>query len=591
MLGLGSAAARVRVGAFAVPILVILGALLLFGSGGGDDSHITWWVVDELTRTGKIVNLNGDALEQSSSLGLVLLAAAVRLLLPIATPALGVLLSLLALGGTCWLTGRLARRLDPALEIPASLLVATSGPLVYWATSGMETSLAAFATVWLLDAFARLLELPRSVARSELITWRLGGNLLAASAWFVSVRPENPLLLAGILLSTGLICGFEWQRKPAAEPALNVPILIGGALLSVLPAIALFLFRRWKFHEWFPHPVSAKAGGGTRWGAGWSYLLDHSLQFQPALLLLLPLSALLLIALTLTGRRKPLLAVFAAHSLLGVLFVLSSGGDWMSCGRFLAPLLPVWWLTVLGAAHFVAQARRAYLVYGSLALAAANLTLLVRLAHGGGTNGYPLTAARTVVPAARAEYGLANYPFLELANKSHLRDALLAEELKRVVKQVATITPGKIWIASGQAGGAPYHLFSAFPDKLRFIDFWGLTNSEARACLPARKLKHSSLGVALTPELLYQYRDVVLRDCGVPMADIVFNTGLRAGTRRGLEQRGYTVVYFQHGAMPSYSGDSWLRGGTSIDAYIAVRRELAERLQLQYREIRWTLSG
>ncbi len=548
-------------------------------------------MVDELRRTGKIVNLNGDALEQSSSLGLVLLAATARLLLPIATPQLGVLLSLLALGGTCWLTGRLARRLDPALELPASLLVATSGPLVYWATSGMETSLAAFATVWLLDAPARLLEVPRSAARSELMTFRLGGNLLFASAWFVSVRPENPLILAGVLAASGLVCLLRTRRERSSEQGLNVPILIGAAFIAVAPAIALFLFRHLMFQDWFPHPVSAKAGGGTRWDAGWAYVLNHTLQFQPALLLLLPLSALLLLLLSVTGRQKPVTLVLAAHGSLGVLFVLSSGGDWMSCGRFLAPLLPVWWLTVLGAARFVTREKRAWLVAGALTLAAANLAFLVRLAHDGGANGYPLAAALKVVPAARAEYGLSNYPFLELANKSHLRDALLAEELKRVVTQVATVIPGKIWLASGQAGGAPYHLFRSFPGKLRFIDFWGLTNSEARPCLPARKLKFSSLGVALSPELLYKYRDVVLRDCGVPMADIVFNTGFNAGTRRGLEQRGYTVIYVQRGAMPNYADPSWLRGGTSVDAYIAVRRELAQRLQLQYREISWNLAG
>jgi hypothetical protein len=573
------------------PLLAVLGALLLFGSGGGDDSHITWWVVDELTRTGKIVNLNGDALEQSSSLGLVVLAATLRLLLPLATAQLGVLLSLLALVGTCWLTGRLARRLDPSLEMPASWLVATSGPLVYWATSGMETALAAFATVWLLDAIAALLEVPPDAARSELMTWRLGGNLFSASSWFVSVRPENPLLFAGILAIAGALCVPETKRRAGLPQALNPPILIGGALIALAPTIALFVFRRLTFQAWFPHPVSAKAGGSTRWGAGFSYLLDHTLQFQPALLVLLPLSASLLLVLSITGRGKLLPAVLAAHGVFGVLFVLSSGGDWMSCGRFLVPLLPVWWLTVLGAAHFVTRDRRAWLTAGALGLGALNLTLLVRLAHAGGANGYPLAAALKVVPAARAEYGLSAYPFLELANKSHLRDAILAEELKRVVAQVATITSDKIWLASGQAGGAPYHLFSAFPGKLRFIDFWGLTNSEARPCLPARKVKHSSLGVALSPELLYQYRDVVLRDCGVPMADIVFNTGLRDSTRRGLEQRGYTVVYFQRGAMPSYADPSWLRGGTSIDAYIAVRRELAERLQLRYREVRWNLAG
>jgi len=588
MLALGSGARRVSV--LAVPVLVVLGAFALFGSGGGDDSHITWWVVDELTRTGKIVNLNGDAIEQSSSLGLVLLAAGARRLLPIATPELGVLLSLLAVPGTCWLTARLARRLDPVLEFPASWLVATSGPLVYWGTSGMETALAAFATVWLLDAIAQLFEQPRRATWSELMTWRLGGNLLLASTWFVSVRPENPLLLAGILASASVLCLAEHFR-PAGEGQLNFPLLVGGAVIAAAPCVALFLTRQLLFHEWFPHPVAAKAGGGTRWAAGFAYLLDHTLQFQPALLVLLPLSALLLVVLFAVRRSKPLPALLAAHSVFGVLFVLSSGGDWMSCGRFLAPVLPVWWLTVLGAARFLARERQTWLVVAAFTLGAANSTFLVRLAHSGGANGYPLPAALKVVPAARAEYGLSGYPFLELANKSHLRDAILAEELKRVVTQVATIIPDKIWLASGQAGGAPYHLFSAFPDKLRFIDYWGLTSSEARPCLPERKLKHSSLGVALTPELLYQYRNVVLRKCGVPMPDIVFNTNLRASTRRGLEERGYMVVYFQRGAMPSYAVPGYLRGGSNMDAYIAVRRELAERLQLQYREVSWKLAG
>jgi len=589
MLALGSGARRA--GVLAVSGLVVLGALVLYGSGGGDDSHITWWVVDELIRTGKIVNLNGDAIEQSSSLGLVLLAAAARLLLPLATPELGVVLSLVGLAGTCWLTGRLARRLDPVLEIPAALLLATSGPLVYWATSGMETSLAAFATVWLLDAIARVLEQPRTAALGELASFRLGGNLILASAWFVTVRPENPLLLLGILAFSGGLRALETRRSASTEHGPTLAMLLGAGVLAIVPAIALFLFRRLAFHDWFPHPVSAKAGGGIRWGAGWAYLLDHSVQFQPVMLLILPCSVLLLLWAFASRRSRALPAVFAAHAAFGVLFILSSGGDWMSCGRFLAPFLPVWWLAVLAAAHFMVGQRPLWLVTGALALAATNLLFLVRLAHTGGSNGYPLTAALKVVPAARADYGLANYSFLELANKSHLRDALLAEELKRVVGQVAAVTPGKIWLASGQAGGAPYHLFSAFPGKLRFIDFWGLTNSEARPCLPERKLKHSSLGVALTPELLYQHRDDVLKNCGVPQADIVFNTGLRKGTRRGLEQRGYAVVYFQSGAMPNYSEPSWLRGGTSVDAYIAVRRELAERLQLQYREVRWNLTG
>jgi hypothetical protein len=66
---------------------------------------------------------------------------------------------------------------------------------------------------------------------------------------------------------------------------------------------------------------------------------------------------------------------------------------------------------------------------------------------------------------------------------------------------------------------------------------------------------------------------------------------LREGTRKGLEARGYRVVYFQRGAMPNFDEPSIWRGGTSIDAYIAVRRELADKLHLPYREVRWSLAG
>ena len=392
-----------RAALLVVPVLAVLGALLLFGSGGGDDSHITWWVVDELTRTGKIVNLNGDALEQSSSLGLVLLAAAVGLLLPVATAQLGVL-ALAA--GARW--DVLAER---ALGAPASTRSWSFPHACSWrpAARSFIGGRAAWKLRWRrLHRFGYSMpspacsKCPAPASGASCLTWRLGGNVFFASAWFVSVRPENPLLLGAVLASTGLLSA---ERGPARAPERGrseLPTLIGAAVIAVAPAIALFLFRRSTFHEWFPHPVSAKAGGGTRWGAGLHYLLEHTWQFQPALLLLLPLSALLLIALSISGLRKPLPALLAAHGSFGVLFVLSSGGDWMSCGRFWPLLLPVWWLIVLGAAHYFTRDRHAWLLAGALTMAVANLTFLVRLAHGGGTNGYPLAAALKVVPVARA---------------------------------------------------------------------------------------------------------------------------------------------------------------------------------------------
>jgi hypothetical protein len=363
------------------------------------------------------------------------------------------------------------------------------------------------------------------------------------------------------------------------------------ALAGLGPVLGLFAWRRAIFHEWFPHPVAAKAGGAMRWDGGLKYLVHHTIDFQPAIFVLLPLSIGVVLFATVSRRTKPLGAFAATLAALGVLFIGASGGDWMSCGRFLGNQLPVWWLVVTLAVSIVLTTRPAFVTWFALAISLTNLWFLVGLTRSGGTNGYPINAALKVIPAAREQYGLQHYSFLELTNKSHLRDALLSEELKRVVALVAPEVPGKVWIASGQAGGVPYHVFSAFPDKLRFIDFWGLTSSEAMPCIPPSQLRHSSLGVAMSPELMFKYRETILRDCGVPTADIVFNTSLRASTKKGLEERGYRVVYCQRGAMPSFKEASVLRGGTSIEAYIAIREELADKLQMHYREVRWTIAG
>jgi len=571
-----------------VSLLVVVGALALFGSGGGDDSHITWWAVDELRRTGHFHNFNSVTLEQSSSLALVLIAALVRTFVPIPTPALGVALSLLATSASCWMTARVAGRIGPGLGLPAALLVATSGPLIYWGTSGMETALAAFAFVWLVDTLWYCLSQLERPA-SQRASWRsICVRVVPSVALFTSVRPENSLLLVGALAIGISCCALS---SPARRQLLSAPSLHVGILSALAPMALLFGWRRWIFHEWFPHPVAAKAGGGARWLEGWRYLVHHTLDFQPALFVLLPVAIVAVFVAFFVRRVRALSLMLAAFSTLGLAFICASGGDWMSCGRFLAHQLPVWWLTILSALSLALENRRSRVLAVSVALSLVNLWFLVGLARSGGTNGYPLTAALKVVPKAREQYALQSYSFLELANKSHLRDALLSEELKRVVARVAPEIPGKIWIASGQAGAVPYHVFSSFPDRLRFIDFWSLTTSEVIPCLPASKLKHSALGVAATPELIFEYREVIRRDCHVPMADIVFNTSLRAGTRRGLEQRGYRVIYFQRGSMPSFAEPGMLRDGTSVDAYIAVKRELADKLHLLYREVRWTLTG
>lgn len=564
-------------------------SVLLFGSGGGDDSHITWWVVDELRRTGHFHNFNGVSLEQSSSLALVLLVYALRLFVHVPTAALGVVVSIAALFATCWMTGRFARRFERRLAVPAVLLVATSGPLAYWSTSGMETALAAFSGVWLISVIDACLELvaPRSTGRASMA---ICVECFFASALFASVRPENPLVLLCLLLGCAVLCSFSSRADRAGRPDAMARTLSLPLVCMLAPIALLFVWRRSVFREWFPHPVSAKSGAGARWAAGVDYLIHHLRDFQPAMFVLLPIAIGIVLAAFWRGRAKTSAAVVALLGAIGLLFICAAGGDWMSCGRFLAPYVPIWWLTVLIALSLALKRRQVLLPFVAV-LATANAWYFWSLVRGGGVNGYPLVAALRVVPAAQKEYGLESYPFIELANKSHLRDSLLSEELKRVISRIRPSVAGTIWLASGQAGAVPYHVFRAFPEGLRFIDFWGLTTTEVMPCLPPSRLKHSSLGVATTPELLFEYRERVLRDCHVPLADVVFNTSLRSGTRKGLEARGYRVIYFQRGPMPSFAEPSLFRGGTSMDAYIAVRRELADELGLRYREVQWTLPG
>jgi hypothetical protein len=64
------------------------------GVGGHDDSHITFYVARQLSSTGEYVNYNHETVEQNSSIGLVLILAALRLITGVSLPLLGYLVSM-----------------------------------------------------------------------------------------------------------------------------------------------------------------------------------------------------------------------------------------------------------------------------------------------------------------------------------------------------------------------------------------------------------------------------------------------------------------------------------------------------------------
>ncbi len=571
-----------RVGAAVLAAAAATAAVLLFGSGGGDDSHITWWVVDALVRVGQIININGVRLEQSSSLALVIVVAALKCVTPLSTPALGVLFSLTALIATAWMTGHVASRIDPRFRLVATILVATSAPLTYWATSGMETALSAFSAVWLIEAVLSGLDISQLNGRRRLAVQL---QLFVAVFLYATVRPENPLLLFLFVIIAFMLQALKWSGALTAFTELRPLIVM--ALLVVLP---LFAYRRLTFGEWFPHPVAAKTGGAAHWIQGAHYLVQQSTTWAPLLCFLVPLSFVIVVRTCVRSKAELLAVLIAAQSFVVLFFIISSGGDWMAAGRFLAVGFPAWWLLVLAAGRSLSTPRwRSILLVSACALVV-NVATMVKLALGKEANGYPLVAALRVVPAARQAYALGGYSFLELANKSHLRDAVASEELKIIVAK-ALKRRTTLWLASGQAGAIPYDVFSTFPNKLHFIDFWGLTTAELLPCVKD-KVHSSRLGLTLSMATLFSDAARIEEKCGVPTPDIIFNTSLRVGTRRQLEGFGYRVVYFQGGAMPSFRDPhSGFEGGTRMDTYIAVRQSLADDLDLRYHELRWDFGG
>lgn len=68
---------RRRVALAAITIGAIAAAIALFGIEARDDDYITFFAAQHLALTGSLTNINGAHVEQSSTLALVLLLAAV----------------------------------------------------------------------------------------------------------------------------------------------------------------------------------------------------------------------------------------------------------------------------------------------------------------------------------------------------------------------------------------------------------------------------------------------------------------------------------------------------------------------------------
>ena len=443
-----------RYAAFAaagLPFLLV-GALTFANSS--DDPLVTLRYAYNLLHHGQPVFNLGQRVEGYTS-PLHLLLAVVLLVLPGGAALIKLkLASLLFAAGALWQTGRLSRivGLPRSAQLAVMVAVAGSWNFMVSAGNGLETSLVAFLAT---GAASSLAEPDQARVPRRAAAW---SGLLALS------RPDAVLIVAAL-------AGVSLMREHGQTWWRRITWLIGPAAALG----ALLAFRLAYYGELVPNTYFAKHLGVLPSAAlGSLYLVGSQ-----------PLSGLGLgaVVLILEGwliwegtrrhaRARPAITYALGVTLAEVLFVVTSGGDWMKGERFLAPAIPAATVLVfLGVEAVLASGPRGRATSPAgrrLALTAITAALVA-----------PVTGA-DVAPAwslggvsDRSLIASGHYPLSPIWTK--------AVGLARCLKAGQSV-------AYSEAGLLGYE----YPD-LRVIDTRGLTDTEIALRSPASE--HRPWGV------------------------------------------------------------------------------------------------
>ena len=549
-----------RAGCDALPAsaLLIIG-LLLFPSAGQDDTHITCWPAYTLSHFGQMLNYNGERVEQSSSLFHVLLLAALHavtganlLTLAKLTSIGGGIASLVALS---ILVSRVATR---AAGIWAALMAAVATPLVYWSFSGMETTIVAAAALALIITVADHLSGDRRASM-----WKLSAALMV----FAAVRPEAPVLMAAVLGAAlltpavaarlGVSCTWSGPTRPRSFSLLIVATII---------CAALFAFRWMYFAAFWPQPVVAKFSS-LSWRnvvIGLHYVRDYAWNTGAATAIVtIVLASSLVLTVAQQFRARTLnayvwLSVLFACASLG--FVITSSGDWMPGGRFLAHFLPIAMAFVPFAAYGTASRSAMLPLIASVVIALA-LASTVTFARTRSTS-FPLWAS----VAAQSSRQDPRFSWFERHSRINIRDLGVIAALDPVVARLGAEKHEPVVVISGQMGMVSYHIAQRHFGRVRFIDRHGLVERSLTDCSLTRDGSRDTGGLVLTAAQYLQAVEEAQPGCQLLRPDVIFDIGTAA--RSGVAAYGYQEIFTQSGpinALGSFAG-----GNVLADAYIAV---------------------
>ena len=295
---------------------VSLVSMALFGASGRDDPYITFSAVEAIRDAGRLVNINGDPVEQSTSLLFTLFLVLVTSVLPIATSTAGWLSSLISLA---FMVPAAFLILTPSLgnkrALAGALVVGLTPPIVYWGASGAEQALGVLLCLVTVAASAQVLSRPLSVSGAVLVATLTSITYLTRPDLGLAVIGATAVVVSGIVLFDRRRHGRAWLLLTPVAQATALAIISALRLVTTASPV--------------PQPLTAKVGASfveqaTR---GLEYLGANAL--SPWFIALIAAGGVL----TLLHRSWSLLQTMLVVTAIAILGGLTlSGGDWMVLG-------------------------------------------------------------------------------------------------------------------------------------------------------------------------------------------------------------------------------------------------------------------